>query len=76
MQCPKLLFTYYYNLHFVAVFGFFDAPEITLPEQGEAILLPIGFIKGGNVQQLTAIDTRHTARFNITVSGSASKCEL
>ena len=73
---PKLCLPTNFNLYFVAVFGFFNAPEITLPEQGEAILLPIGFIKGGNVQQLTAVDRRNTARFGITSAGTASKCEL
>ena len=61
---------------FVIVFGFFNGSEITLPEQGEATVLSIGFIKGGNVQTLTAIDRRNVARFGITVTGSASKCEL
>ena len=58
------------------MFGFFRGPEITLPEQGEATILEIGFIKGGNVQTLTGIDRRNTARFGITVAGSASKWEL
>ena len=61
---------------FVTVFGFFSGSEITLPEQGRATILEIGFIKGGNVQQLTGIDRRNTARFGITVGGSASKWEL
>ena len=61
---------------FVTVFGFFSGPEITLPEQGEVTILEIGFIKGGNVQPLTAIDRRNVARFGITVTGSASKWEL
>ena len=58
------------------MFGFFRGSEISLPEQGEATILEIGFIKGGNVQQLTGIDRRNTARFGIIVAGSASKWEL
>ncbi len=58
------------------MFGFLNAPEISLEEQGEAILLSIGFIKGGNVQTLTGIDRRNLAHFGIDVTGSASKCEL
>ena len=57
------------------MFGFFNGSEITLPEQDEATILAIGFIKGGNVQQLTAMDPRNTARFGITVAGNASKLE-
>ena len=60
---------------FVIVFGFFNGSEISLPEQGEATILAIGFIKGGNVQQLTGIDRRNTAHFGITITGSASKWE-
>ena len=58
------------------VFGFFSGPEITLPEQGEATILNIGFIKGGNEQQLTGIDRRNIARFGISVAGSASKWKI
>ena len=58
------------------MFGFFSGSEITLPEQGEATILEIGFIKGANVQTLTGIDSRNTARFGITVAGNASKWEL
>ena len=65
-----------YSLFFVIVFGFFSGSQISLPEQGEATTLAIGFIKGGNVQSLTALDRRNVARFGITVTGSASKCEL
>ena len=61
---------------FVVVFGFFSGPEITRPEQAEATILNIGFIKGGNVQQLTGIDGRNIAHFGITVAGSASKWEI
>ena len=61
---------------FVIVFGFLNGSEISLPEQGEPTILEIGFIKGGNVQSLTGIDRRNTARFCITVAGSASKWEL
>ena len=57
---------------FVIVFGFLNAPEITLEEQGKAILLPIGFIKGENVQTLTDIDSRNTGRFSLTITGTAS----
>ena len=57
---------------FVIVFGFFNGSEITLPEQGEAIPLAIGFIKGGNVQDLTSIDRRNTARFSFAIGGNAS----
>ena len=62
---------------FVIVFGFLSGSEISLPEQGEATILAIGFIKGGNVQSLTGIDRRNTAHFAITlITGSASKREL
>ena len=54
------------------MFGFFNGSEITLPEQGEAITLAIGFIKGGIVQQLTSIDSRNTARFSFAIGGNAS----
>ena len=60
---------------FVIVFGFFNGSEITLPEQGEATTLAVGFIKGGNVQNLTSIDRRNTARFSIAIGGNASKLE-
>ena len=58
------------------MFGFLNGSEISLPEQGWPTFLAIGFIKGGNVQSLTAIDRRNTARFAITITGSASKWEL
>ncbi len=59
------------------VFGFFNGSEITLSERGDFAILSIGFIKGGNVQQLTGLDTRNTARFGVTaVSGNGSKWEL
>ena len=64
------------SVFLLLVFGFFLGQEIVLPEQGESSILEIGFIKGGNVQSLTGIDTRNTARFGITVAGSASKWEL
>ena len=57
------------------MFGFFNGSEITLPEQSEATTLAIGFIKGGNVQPLTGIDSENTANFGITSGGSASKME-
>ena len=58
------------------MYGFFRGSEITLQEQGEPTILAIGFIKGGNVQSLTAIDRRNTARFGIIIGGNASKREL
>ena len=61
----------------IIVFGFLNGSYITVPEQGwPYTILAIGFIKGGNVQPLTGIDRRNTARFGIIVAGSASKWEL
>ena len=57
------------------MFGFFNGSEITLPEQSDPITLAIGFIKGGNVQQLTSIDQRNISRFGIAIGGNASKLE-
>jgi hypothetical protein len=58
------------------VFGFFNGSEITLPEQSEATTLAIGFIKGGNVQPLTGIDSENTAHFGITSGGSATEADF
>ena len=55
------------------MFGFFGDAEITCPEQGDAIIRMVGFIKGGNVQTLTDIDSRDTGRFGLTITGTASK---
>ena len=55
------------------MFGFFGDAEITRPEQGDAIAKMVGFIKGGNVQTLTDMDSRNTGRFSLDITGTASK---
>jgi hypothetical protein len=55
------------------VFGFFGDAEITRPEQGDAIAKMVGFIKGGNVQTLTDMDSRNTGRFSLDITGTATE---
>ena len=59
----------------LTVFGWFNGTELTLQEQqSQSHILTIGFIKGGTVQDLTAIDNNNRARFMITIiEGNASK---
>ena len=57
----------------LTVFGWFNGTELPLQEQDESQTLTIGFIKGGNVQNLTSSNNRDTASFQIAVGGNASK---
>ena len=57
----------------VAVFGWFDGPDISVEEQGDVTILSAGFIKGALFEEFVQQDTRGL-RFTITVSeGTASE---
>ena len=58
----------------LAVFGWFDAPEVTIEERGDVTILDVGFIKGALFEEFVQLDRRGELRFRIVVtSGTASE---
>ena len=56
------------------MFGWIDAPEVTIEERGDVSILDVGFIKGALFEEVLQLDRRRQLRFRITVTpGTASE---
>ena len=56
---------------FLAVFGFFDGPEVPAVESGEFTLLEVGFVKGEPFDQFLLMTTRGLRFMVIVTAGTA-----
>ena len=62
------------HISVMAVFGWFDGPDISIEECGDITILEAGFIKGALFEEFLQQDTREELRFTtIVTEGTASE---